>query len=76
MIYFSTNSIRGNTPVTKRMTPNKAAENKKIAVSSFIQVEEKLGEELLPDRANWDASAIEAPIESNTDAKENVPGKA
>ena len=57
------------------MTPGQVAKNKKVATSSFIQHEEKPGDELLPDKANWDASAIEPPIESDTATKENDPGK-
>ena len=57
------------------MTPGQSAKNKKVATSSFIQHEEKTGDELLPDKANWDASAIEPPIESDTTTKENDPGK-
>ena len=79
MPYFSTNSTRGNTPSSKRMTPkqNSAGRTKKVAVSSFIQQEEKPDEEFLPDKANWDASAIE-PLkffESDNATKENDPGK-
>ena len=57
------------------MTPGQLTKNKKVATSSFIQHEEKQGDELLPDKADWDASAIEPPIESNTATKENDPGK-
>ena len=57
------------------MTPGQVAKNKKVATSSFIQHEEKPGDELLPDKANWDASAIEPPIEPDTATKENDPGK-
>ena len=57
------------------MTHGQSAKNKKVATSSFIQHEEKQGDEFLPDKANWDASAIEPPIESDTTTKENDPGK-
>ena len=64
------------------MTPssNFNTKAKKIAVSSFILPPEEgkqKEEELLPDKACWDASAIEPPIEiaESILEKENKPGK-
>ena len=46
-------------------------------MSSFIQQEERPDEEYLPDKANWDASAIEQLkfFEPDNNMKENNPGK-
>ena len=76
---FRNSSQKGNTPVSKQCTPklNSAAHTKKVAVSSFITPPEEETEDLMPDKANWDASAIE-PLRKlvlNPSEKESTPGK-
>ena len=57
-------------PSSKTVTTTRERENNKVAVSSFIMPSESEtgNDSLLPDKAEWDASAIEP---SSKDSKQN-----
>ena len=66
-------------PSGKTVTTAKAKENNKVAVSSFLMPSESEtgNDSLLPDKADWDASAIEPSndCKSNGNEKQNPSGK-
>ena len=66
-------------PSSKTVTTARAKENNKVAVSSFITPSEsEMGNDsLLPDKAEWDASAIEPSndCKPNENEKQNQLGK-